>query len=133
MMVGIYTFINYYVAMNTLRNDLSYNLTQFRLNSGLTQEQAAELIGISTKYYGLIERGRRIPSDVLLARISEVTGISITSLNPDCQLHIIREPSLDGSIVDDINHITDMLIKTPEIIPSVINIVTALYETASTK
>ena len=124
MMVGIYTFINYYVAMNTLRNDLSYNLTQFRLNSGLTQEQAAELIGISTKYYGLIERG---------TRISEVTGISISSLNPDCQIHIIREPSLDGSIVDDINHITDMLIKTPEIIPSVINIVTALYETASTK
>lgn len=87
-MVGIYTFINYYVAMNTLRNDLSYNLTQFRLNSGLTQEQTAELIGISTKYYGLIERGRRIPSDVLLSRISEVTGISITSLNPDCQMHI---------------------------------------------
>ena len=133
MMVGIYTFINYYVAMNTLRNDLSYNLTQFRLNSDLTQEQAAELIGISTKYYGLIERGRRIPSDVLLSRISEVTGISITSLNPDCQMHIIREPALDGSIVDDINHITDMLIKTPEIIPSVIKIVTALYETASTK
>ena len=133
MMVGICTFINYYVAMNTLRNDLSHNLTQFRLNSGLTQEQAAELIGISTKYYGLIERGRRIPSDVLISRISEVTGISITSLNPDCQMHIIQEPSLDGSIVDDINHITDMLIKTPEIIPSVINIVTALYETASTK
>ena len=120
-MVGIYTFINYYVAMNTLRNDLSYNLTQFRLNSGLTI------------YYGLIERGRRIPSDVLLSRISEVTGISITSLNPDCQMHIIQEPSLDGSIVDDINRITDMLIKTPEIIPPVIKIVTALYETASTK
>lgn len=48
-------------------------------------------------------------------------------------MHIVREPALDGSMVDDINHITDMLIKTPEIIPSVIKIVTALYETASTK
>ncbi len=132
-MVGIYTFINYYVAMNTLRNDLSYNLTQFRINSGLTQEQAAELLGISTKYYGLIERGRRIPSGALLSRISEVTGISIPSLNPDCQMHVIRSSSLDSNMVNDINHITDMLLETPEIIPSVINIVTALHETASTK
>lgn len=131
--MGISTFINYYVAMNTLKNDLSYNLTQFRLTSGLTQEQAAELIGISTKYYGQIERGRRIPSGALLSHISEVTGISITALSPEKQIHVITDNGLDSTLVDDINHITDMLIETPEIIPSVINIVTALHETASTK
>ena len=119
--------------MDIFRNDLSYNLTQFRINSGLTQEQAAERFGISTKYYGQLERGQRIPSAALLSHIAEVTQIPVSVLSPARQVHILSGSALSDADVDNINRITDMLIEAPEIIPSVTNIVVSLCEAALAK
>lgn len=46
----------------------------------LTQEDAAERIGISAEFYARIERGNALPSVPTLARISTVLGVSADTL-----------------------------------------------------
>ncbi|MDE6984928.1 MAG: helix-turn-helix domain-containing protein [Lachnospiraceae bacterium] len=45
-----------------------------------TQEQMAELIGVSTGFYGMIERGEKAPSIERLVLIYEKLGTDITYL-----------------------------------------------------
>lgn len=45
--------------MLTLREVDRLNLKELRIEKGLTQEEVAKAIGISTSYYGMIEIGRR--------------------------------------------------------------------------
>lgn len=45
-----------------------------------TQEQMAELIGVSTGFYGMIERGEKAPSIEKLVMIYEKLGTDITYL-----------------------------------------------------
>jgi transcriptional regulator with XRE-family HTH domain len=53
-----------------LRRLLSSNIKQFRLNSGLTQENLAEKAGISVPFLGALERGDKWPSPDTLAGIA---------------------------------------------------------------
>jgi transcriptional regulator with XRE-family HTH domain len=46
----------------------------------LTQEDAAERIGVSAEFYARIERGNALPSVPTLARISTSLGVSADSL-----------------------------------------------------
>ncbi len=45
-----------------------------------TQEQMAELLGVSTGFYGMIERGKKAPSIEKLVLIYEKLGTDITYL-----------------------------------------------------
>lgn len=47
-----------------------------RVDLELTQEDAAELIGVSAEFYARIERGNALPSVPTLARICSSLGVS---------------------------------------------------------
>ena len=52
------------------------NVRELRLSRGLTQEQLAFEARIDLTYAGGIERGRRNPSLLVLARIASVLGVT---------------------------------------------------------
>lgn len=51
-----------------------------RLSLGLTQEDAAERLGIGIPFYGRIERGHGVPSMATLVRMVQVLGVSANAL-----------------------------------------------------
>ena len=56
---------------------ISNNLRQLRLNSGMTQEQVAEKIGVTRQALSSYESGRTRPDIDMLLRLSEVYGTDI--------------------------------------------------------
>ena len=56
------------------------NVRALRQDRGLTQEQLAFEAELDLTYLGGIERGKRNPSLLVLARISEALGVSPTAL-----------------------------------------------------
>ncbi|HLL01789.1 MAG TPA: helix-turn-helix transcriptional regulator [Myxococcaceae bacterium] len=63
-----------------LKKKLGANIKLARLRRGLTQEDAAERIGISTEVYGRLERGGIFPRVVRLTDICEQFGVSADQL-----------------------------------------------------
>ncbi len=47
---------------------------------GLTQEELAEAVGVSTDFISLIERGQRAPSFENLERLAEVFQLKVSEL-----------------------------------------------------
>ena len=78
------------------RTILGRRLREERIRSGLTQEQTAEYINVSTAYVGLVERGERsitLEKLILLAKCFHVTvdyllqdSLPQTSSNADTQM-----------------------------------------------
>lgn len=68
--------------MNTLEL-LSTNILSYRKNLGLTQVALAERIGITKKHLLNIEKGRILPSAVILDRIAEALGVKVGNLFQD--------------------------------------------------
>lgn len=58
-------------------------LRRIREGRHLSQEQFAELCGISRAYYGRIERGEHSATLELCKKISEATSLSFTELFED--------------------------------------------------
>ena len=58
-------------------------LRKIREGRGLSQEQFAELCGISRAYYGRIERGEHSVTLVLCQKISDATGLAFSELFED--------------------------------------------------
>ena len=56
-----------------------------RKKAGITQEQAAERIGLSTRYWQSIEAGEFFPPIARLARINAVLGSSWERLFEGCE------------------------------------------------
>ncbi|KYD27351.1 helix-turn-helix transcriptional regulator [Geobacillus sp. FSL W8-0032] len=54
----------------------------FRKLKGYTQEKLAKELGISVSILGEIERGNRMPSDVLIGQIAERLNVSVEELSP---------------------------------------------------
>ena len=54
----------------------------FRKLKGYTQESFAKKLGISVSVLGEIERGNRMPTDVLIEQIAIVLHISKNELDP---------------------------------------------------
>ena len=50
-------------------------LRRFRHESGMTQEQVSERIGISASYLGMMEVGRRWPNIDMLFRIADALAV----------------------------------------------------------
>lgn len=67
-----------------LRDNLSINLRRIRIDTGRTQEEMADLLGISLRYLGSIERRRVSPSVTLLGNFAEALKMDVCDL--------IREP-----------------------------------------
>lgn len=56
------------------------NVRRFRQARGITQEQLAFEAGLDLTYVGGIERGRRNPSLVVMARISDALRVELAEL-----------------------------------------------------
>lgn len=60
------------------------NIRQARAKSGMTQEQAAEKLGISQLHFGRLERGERPASLEQIARIAHALQVTTFSLLHGC-------------------------------------------------
>ncbi len=56
-------------------NQLAQRIRAFRKLKGYTQNELADLLGVSIAVLGSIERGTRHPDTHILRKISEVLGI----------------------------------------------------------
>ncbi len=70
-------------AMQDWRLILGRNVKRFRLQKKLTQEQLAFEAEIDLTYVGGIERGKRNPSLLVMARIAKALGVHVTKLLND--------------------------------------------------
>jgi len=66
--------------MEDWKNILGRNVRTLRQRRGLTQEQLAFEAKIDLTYAGGIERGRRNPSLLVLARIADALGADLVEL-----------------------------------------------------
>ena len=66
--------------MRSLRSSFGLRLKSIRTSRKLTQEQFAELIGVSVDFLSLIERGISAPSFERLEQIAQRLDISAASL-----------------------------------------------------
>jgi transcriptional regulator with XRE-family HTH domain len=67
-------------AMQDWRAILGNNVRRLRQQRGLTQEKLAFEAEIDLTYIGGIERGRRNPSLLVMARIAEALSVPLTKL-----------------------------------------------------
>lgn len=61
---------------------LANRIRKYRKQAGLTQDQLAEKIRLSTKYIQFIEAGSRKPSLKTIYRLAKALGIKVQSLFP---------------------------------------------------
>ena len=76
------------------------NLQECRKKANLSQEQLAELVGITQKHLSSLETGKAFVSAELLERISQELNASVSAL-----FYTPEEKSLDESTLSNIDHI----------------------------
>ena len=59
---------------------MEITLKSARINAGLTQEEAAKLIGITKDTLGNYERGKSFPDVPVIKKIEDVYGIPYSSI-----------------------------------------------------
>ncbi|MVP02213.1 MULTISPECIES: helix-turn-helix domain-containing protein [Paenibacillus] len=64
------------------KNALAQRIRAFRKLKGYTQNELAELLGVSIAILGSIERGTRKPDTRMIQKISSALGIDPEELNP---------------------------------------------------
>jgi transcriptional regulator with XRE-family HTH domain len=69
--------------MQDWRAKLGRNVRRLRSQRGLTQEQLAFEAKIDLTYVGGIERGRRNPSLLVMARLADALAVSLPKLLSD--------------------------------------------------
>lgn len=68
------------MTKSELEHVIGANIKSRRKMRGLTQEQVAESVGISTPFYAQIESGKRFMSLYVLYRLADTLGVSIETL-----------------------------------------------------
>jgi transcriptional regulator with XRE-family HTH domain len=63
--------------MSELSKRIGRIIRKARLEHSLSQEKLAEMVDVSGKYIGMLERGEKSPSVQFLEKISRTLGISI--------------------------------------------------------
>jgi len=66
--------------MRSLRRDFGNRLKAIRLDRKLTQEEFAELVGISVDFLSLIERGVNSPGFEVLERMADRLDVEVREL-----------------------------------------------------
>lgn len=61
---------------------LGRRLQKIRKQKGVTQEQLAEKVGVSTTWIGYIETGYRRPNLKLIYKIARVLGVKVKDIFP---------------------------------------------------
>lgn len=72
------------MKQHTTKQDirLARHVQKVRKAQGITQEQLAEKVGVSTTWIGYIETGRNKPNIDLLKKIARVLGVQVKDLIP---------------------------------------------------
>ena len=63
-----------------LQQIIGNNLRRIRIDSGLTREQLAEKVGVSTTFYANLECGNKMMSVITLRKLADVLGVSTDAL-----------------------------------------------------
>lgn len=66
--------------MTDLRGQVGARVKQIRKARRLTQEQLAELAGLSDKFVGQVERGQSNPTLTTLAALGDALGVGLVDL-----------------------------------------------------
>ena len=74
------------------------NIRDIRLSKKLTQEQVAASAGIAAKYLGEIERREKMPTAVVVFKISKALNVPICRILPAS-----RCPRINGDMEEEIN------------------------------
>ena len=67
----------------TTEKKIGKKIQMFRKSGGFTQEELADLVGISRSHMGYLEQGRRNASLKVLKKISRIFKVSLASLFPN--------------------------------------------------
>lgn len=59
---------------------LSKKIKEVRIKKELTQEELAEIVGVSTNYIGYIEQDKRVPSIKTADKIARALGLKLSQL-----------------------------------------------------
>lgn len=76
------------------------NIRDIRLSKKLTQEEVAAGAGISAKYLGEVERREKMPTAVVVFKISKALGVPICRILPAS-----RCPRINGDMEKEINEL----------------------------
>jgi putative transcriptional regulator len=57
------------------------SLKDLRKQKSVTQSTVAEFLGISVRYYSMLETGKRTPGFLLARRIADYYGVKIDDIN----------------------------------------------------
>ena len=63
-----------------LQQIIGNNLRRIRIDSGLTREQLAEKVGVSTTFYANLECGNKMMSVITLRKLADALGVSTDAL-----------------------------------------------------
>lgn len=74
----LYGKLNLYPSFSSIT--MTNSLREIRKKRKITQEQLAELVGVSRQSINAIERGKYTPSTVLSLKISEVFNTSVNKI-----------------------------------------------------
>ena len=67
-------------SLNSTLKTLGRKIQRLRKAQKITQEELAEMVGISRVYMGYIEQGRESPSLKLLMKLSKKMGVKVEDL-----------------------------------------------------
>ena len=59
---------------------IGHRLACYRQRNGLTQKEAARLIGVSAKYLGNVERGHERPSRRVIGNAAQLYGVCLDDI-----------------------------------------------------
>lgn len=94
---------------NNLYETVSSELAEYRDKMDLTQEQLAEMVGISQSHYAKLENGQRLPSLKVLYALSQVFGVKMGDIIEPNKEAISFNVSIDEAKLDIQNNISFML------------------------
>lgn len=94
---------------NNLYETVSSELAEYRDKMDLTQEQLAEMVGISQSHYAKLENGQRLPSLKVLYALSQVFGVKMGDIIEPNKEAISFNESIDEAKLDIQNNISFML------------------------
>jgi transcriptional regulator with XRE-family HTH domain len=91
--------------MAHIREIFARNLKEKRWNSGLTQEQLADKVKVSTHHIAMMETARNLPALELVERLAEALDIEIYELF-ETQLSVQEElERLYETVAKDLEHV----------------------------
>lgn len=103
-------------------------LWQLRAQVRLSQESVALAAGITTSYYGQIERGTANPTVETLERICDALGVSVNDVFTGLETEPLRTDKTSGQILRILNGKTE---KEKELILSIVKAAAKLCEQRS--